>query len=47
METAMRFAPHVLLAILVWSFLGLGFFGLYQQVTKQIYGSHTSIEEVR
>lgn len=46
METAMRFAPHILLGILMWTFIGLGFYGLYQQVNKQILGG-AAIEQVR
>lgn len=46
METAMRFAPVLLLGILVWTFIILGFYGLYQQVNKQ-FADRVPIERVR
>ena len=47
MESIMRFLPGLLLAFLMWVFLGLGCYGLYQQITKQLAGHHSSVERGR
>lgn len=43
----MRFVPVVLLSILMWVFIVLGFYGLAQQFHKQFLGVPTVIERER
>jgi hypothetical protein len=46
METTMRHVPTALMMLLMFVFLGLGFYGLAQHVSKQVFGHRSSIEQV-
>ncbi|WP_281418410.1 hypothetical protein [Rhizobium leguminosarum] len=43
----MRHIANILLTLLMTTFLGLGFYGLFQHASKQLSGSHASIQRVR
>ncbi|MDH6273619.1 hypothetical protein M2311_003709 [Rhizobium leguminosarum] len=47
METMMRHIATVLLTLLMATFLGFGFYGLFQHASRQLSGSHPSIQRVR
>jgi len=47
MEKIVRLLPEILLAFLMWVFLGLGCYGLYQHISKQLVGHPSSIERSR
>ncbi|NEH72309.1 hypothetical protein [Rhizobium leguminosarum] len=47
METTMRHIATILLTLLMTTFLSLGFYGLFQHASKQLSGSHTTVQRGR
>ncbi|EJB02924.1 hypothetical protein Rleg9DRAFT_1739 [Rhizobium leguminosarum bv. trifolii WSM597] len=42
----MRYCTTVLLTVLMTTFLGLGFYGLFQHASKHLSGSHPTFHRV-